>query len=231
MSDTHHVLVDALRREPDPTEQVKLIKEIGRLRLPEALDMLTELAQISGLQSGPAIEAMGDVGDPRATRTLIRSLAEQNLAWIAKDALVKIGAETVELLIAALQDGNPDVRVRFRLISDGGLRLGGWNIDDLSVYRRINDCVACDTSAPPEPAGTVLYATGRHDVGVEFTWPDAAPEATQHYRLYRSTRPDFMEDMMTPMGFGRTTYHDVEATGPVYYYQLRFADCGGMEGR
>lgn len=110
MTENTQALVDALRRESDPTQQVKLIKEIGRLRVSEALDILTELSHTSGLQSGPAIVAMGDIGDSRATRTLIRSLAEQNLAWIAKDALVKIGAETVEPLITALADGNPDVR-------------------------------------------------------------------------------------------------------------------------
>jgi HEAT repeat protein len=110
MTDNTQALVDALRREPDATQQVKLIKEIGRQRISTALDVLADLSQIGGLQSGPAIEAMGDIGDPRATKILVRSLAEQNLAWIAKDALVKIGAATVEALIAALDDGNPDVR-------------------------------------------------------------------------------------------------------------------------
>lgn len=110
MSENTQALVDALRREPDATQQVKLIKEIGRQRISAALDVLIELSQIGGLQSGPAIEAMGDIGDPRAVPILVRSLAEQNLAWIAKDALIKIGAETVEALIAALEDGNPDVR-------------------------------------------------------------------------------------------------------------------------
>lgn len=31
-------------------------------------------------------------------------------------------------------DGDPNAEIEFRLITDGGLNLGGWNIDDLSVF-------------------------------------------------------------------------------------------------
>lgn len=40
----------------------------------------------------------------------------------------------VEYDVAALADGNPSVRVRFRLQSDGGLELGGWNLDDFELW-------------------------------------------------------------------------------------------------
>lgn len=35
--------------------------------------------------------------------------------------------------ISAYADADPDVAVTFRLITDGGLQLGGWNLDDLTV--------------------------------------------------------------------------------------------------
>jgi hypothetical protein len=35
--------------------------------------------------------------------------------------------------ISALADGNPSVKLRFQLQSDGGLQFGGWNIDDLKL--------------------------------------------------------------------------------------------------
>ncbi len=35
--------------------------------------------------------------------------------------------------ISALADGNPNLRIRFRLQSDGGVQFGGWNLDDISV--------------------------------------------------------------------------------------------------
>ncbi|MBL7009279.1 MAG: M28 family peptidase, partial [Planctomycetes bacterium] len=42
--------------------------------------------------------------------------------------------QEVEYDISALADGDPSVRVLFRLQSDGGLELGGWNLDDVEVY-------------------------------------------------------------------------------------------------
>lgn len=40
--------------------------------------------------------------------------------------------------VSALADGDPNVRIRFALESDGGLEFGGWNIDDVSL-RTISD--------------------------------------------------------------------------------------------
>jgi len=36
--------------------------------------------------------------------------------------------------ISALADGNPAVKLRFQLKSDGGLEFGGWNVDDVELY-------------------------------------------------------------------------------------------------
>jgi len=68
------------------------------------------LAELNDYQSGPAIAALGNIGDPRAVGVLIRCLEYRNLAWIAKDALVKIGEDAVIPLLDALQTPNLDVR-------------------------------------------------------------------------------------------------------------------------
>ena len=42
--------------------------------------------------------------------------------------------QEVEYDISAIADGVADVRLRYVLQSDGGLELGGWNLDDVEVY-------------------------------------------------------------------------------------------------
>jgi HEAT repeat protein len=113
MPDNHtspQTLIDAMLRETDPTRQSKLIEALGQQRLAEAVEPLMQQVTLNAFQSGAAITALGKIGDPRAVGVLIRSCRYQNLAWIAKDALVQIGAPAVEPLIDALQSDHPDVR-------------------------------------------------------------------------------------------------------------------------
>ncbi len=56
-----------------------------------------------------------------------------------------------DLDISSVADGNPNVQVEFRLTTDGGLQLGGWNIDDV--------CVATLSSSPTAGLPT-LYGSG-----------------------------------------------------------------------
>ena len=109
MSDIH-TLLENLRREADPIDQSKLIEELGHLRAQEAVEMLIPHAIRNEYQSGSAIVALGNIGDPRAIDALVLSFNHQNLAWIAKDALVKIGPVAVNALVQALNHDNPDVR-------------------------------------------------------------------------------------------------------------------------
>lgn len=44
----------------------------------------------------------------------------------------------VEFDISALADNNPDVRIRFDLISDPGLVFGGWNIDSFAILSNLD---------------------------------------------------------------------------------------------
>lgn len=105
-----HTLIEMLRREADPIQQSKIIEQLGILRACEAVEALIQHAMLNEYQSGAAIVALGSIGDSRAIDVLILSFRYQNLAWIAKDALVKIGSPAVPLLIAALHHENVDVR-------------------------------------------------------------------------------------------------------------------------
>jgi hypothetical protein len=49
--------------------------------------------------------------------------------------LVDTSWQTVEYALP-MADGNPSVQIEWRLRSDGGLQLGGWNIDDVEVGSR-----------------------------------------------------------------------------------------------
>ncbi len=105
-----HTLIETLRREADPIQQSKIIEQLGRMRACEAVEALIQHAMLNEYQSGAAIVALGSIGDSRAVDVLILSFRYQNLAWIAKDALVKIGTPAVPLLMAALHHENSDVR-------------------------------------------------------------------------------------------------------------------------
>jgi C1A family cysteine protease len=65
--------------------------------------------------------------------------------------------------ISSFADGNAAVRIRFELISDVGLQLGGWNIDDVAIVGIAPDVDAdgvtdahdnCPTVANPQQADT-----------------------------------------------------------------------------
>lgn len=103
-------LINAMLRESDPTRQSKLIEELGQRRSTAAVEPLIQQVRMNAFQSGAAITALGNIGDPRAVSVLIQSCRFQNLAWIAKDALVQIGPPAVEPLIAALENEQPDIR-------------------------------------------------------------------------------------------------------------------------
>jgi HEAT repeat protein len=113
MTDSHstdQALIDAMLRETDPTRQNKLIEELGIRRATAAVEPLIQQVLLNTFQSGAAITALGRIGDRRAVDTLIQSCRHQNLAWVAKDALVEIGTPAVEPLIEVLNHDNPDIR-------------------------------------------------------------------------------------------------------------------------
>lgn len=108
--DRNQALLDALYRETDPTSQSAIIEQLGARSVTAAVKPLIALVELNDYQSGPAIAALGNIGDPRAIGVLIRCFERRNLAWIAKDALVKIGEDALEPLLDALQAPGLDVR-------------------------------------------------------------------------------------------------------------------------
>ncbi|MAG57890.1 MAG: hypothetical protein CMJ83_16520 [Planctomycetes bacterium] len=59
--------------------------------------------------------------------------------------------------ISAIADNQPNVRIRFQLISDAGLQFGGWNIDDLRL------------EAANQGASQILDMAGSTSVGNTFS--------------------------------------------------------------
>ena len=73
----------------------------------------------------------------------------------------------VELDLAAAVDGKPAAEIVFSLRSDGGLELGGWNVDDLEIVGRASapsccppPATMCATTPNSAGAGAVLSASG-----------------------------------------------------------------------
>ena len=84
--------------------ETRKTREIGRLVL--------QLDDENSDTRESAAGALGDTGDPRAINPLIAALKDEILPvqWAAKQALIKIGKETVVSLVAALEDEAPSVR-------------------------------------------------------------------------------------------------------------------------
>lgn len=65
--------------------------------------------------------------------------------------LIDSSWQTFEYRLEAA-DNNPSVQVEFRLISDGGLALGGWNIDDVEIGTRTLPVLPATIAVTPEQA-------------------------------------------------------------------------------
>jgi HEAT repeat protein len=102
---------DALKDASATVKRAAVIAA-GRLRDQAAVPSLCDLLIASDEQSVPAAEALGEIGDPRATAALCRALedAEPRLRWSAVKALRKL-ADPVSVgpLGLALSDVDGDV--------------------------------------------------------------------------------------------------------------------------
>ncbi len=74
--------------------------------------------------------------------------------------LVDTAWSTVEYAIP-MADNNPAVTVEFRITTDAGLQLGGWNIDDFQLGTKILQVLDAELRVLPEQAvqGTLMNAT------------------------------------------------------------------------
>jgi len=107
---SNEALLAAARQADDPAQRSKIIVELGQRRMPEALDLLIEAARGDEYYAGAALEALGKLGDPRAAEVLVDAFHSPHSAWIAKDALVRIGPAVVETVQRALRHHNTSVR-------------------------------------------------------------------------------------------------------------------------
>ena len=102
-------------------------------------------ANVNNYLESPSIDCSGETG---VKLRFARSLAVEE--GIYDQAKIKVNGVTVwtnpangnlidtgwgiqEVDIAAIADGNPDVKIRFTMESDAGLEFGGWNIDDFEI--------------------------------------------------------------------------------------------------
>ncbi len=84
---------------------------------------------------------------------------------------------TVEYDISQYADNNNDVVVRFKLLSDGGLELGGWNIDDFMLYTL--------EPVPGNQNSIQLSGTTNGTAGSGASWTlNAAPGNAPYWLLY-----------------------------------------------
>jgi hypothetical protein len=134
-----------------------------------------------------------------------------------------------EIDISAIADGNPDVRVRFTLTADGGLQYGGWAIDLFSVLSAESQCEPwCGAAAtvPPRVGWTSLRARASGPAGVELLWSGETLAADEEFRLYRGTRPDQLDLLLTPPLHAATSWTDGAAPALGFYRATR-AGCAG----
>ncbi|GJM21841.1 MAG: hypothetical protein DHS20C15_17560 [Planctomycetota bacterium] len=133
-----------------------------------------------------------------------RVLVDGNTVWENPFAGHITDAEWIEqdIDISALADGDSNVTVSFELETDGGLHMGGWNIDDFSI---VSLTEVEDTSFTMYGAGTpgtsgvaVLDGSGQAVPGgpINLTVTGARPNAFG--ALFVGT------DMISVMGLGGT---------------------------
>ena len=83
----------------------------------------------------------------------------------------------VEYDISAYADGNPTLDLEWELETDGGVRIGGWNIDSVKVMRLVaassDECIDPRAYGPGKihSGGAVseVFHSGQAQVGAEFT--------------------------------------------------------------
>ena len=93
----------------------------------------------------PSIDASGASGlhlEFERWLTVETAVYDQAQVWVAGQKVWENSAvgDTVDsawtaqsIDVSAVADGNPNVQIEFRLLSDGGLEFGGWNVDDLRL--------------------------------------------------------------------------------------------------
>ncbi len=88
----------------------------------------------------------------------------------------------VDLDISAIADDNSSVRVKYELVSDGGVVFGGWNIDNFELYGLTGGSPTPPPTWTPAPPPTSTPAPGT---------PTAVPTATPVPATYTPVPPTY----------------------------------------
>ena len=140
------------------------------------------------------------------------------VSWISPALMTytgNLGTWTREQLDLGTYAGQADVRVRFRLQTDGSIVKDGWHVDDVAA------------GEAPAAVGTVV-ASSSSPTAVKLNWtPSAGPNLAQ-YRVFRSRQPGIdwrTGRVIAELGGSTTNYTDV-AVSPktTYYYRVMALD-------
>ncbi|MDA1112690.1 MAG: hypothetical protein O3A95_00100 [Planctomycetota bacterium] len=87
-----------------------------------------------------------------------------------------------EIDISAIADNNPSVKVRYTLISDGGLELGGWNLDNFELMTLEpvpggSDTILLSGDTTALPGATVNYTMSAMSAGASWGFLASASNA------------------------------------------------------
>jgi HEAT repeat protein len=103
-----------IRALADPDEDItsRVANALVRLGAPSVEPLIQALADPDSAIRSHAADALGQLSDPRAVKPLIRALADpvEIIGYRVSNALVKLGAPSVEPLIQALIDPNSTIR-------------------------------------------------------------------------------------------------------------------------
>ena len=105
--------------------------------------------------------------------------------WSVVDEFDGLGTQWQEITLPLPElDGQPDVMIRFRLVSDGSIVADGWHIDDIGLLGAGPICVietepvASFESSSPDPLGTTTVFTNTSSGGSlssEWDFGDGSP--------------------------------------------------------
>ena len=90
--------------------------------------------------------------------------------WLSQYTSTRAAYAAVERVCLADYDGLPDVRIRFRVVTDGSVVADGWHIDDVRVLARTLPLNTAPTAAPktvstPEDVAAAITLTGSDPEG------------------------------------------------------------------
>jgi C1A family cysteine protease len=150
--------------------------------------------------------------------------------------LVDTSWKPVNLNISSIADNNPSVRVRFELVSDGGVVFGGWNLDEFKLVGSGGGGSPTPTPPPATPTPTPTPTAG--PCTVDITKIQYLPAfSSLRVTATCSESPDAVLSVYangtTYLGHmiwsaGKAAYTFKKTTSRPTYVQVR-ADCGGSD--